>query len=1000
MEELVARLRLSFLGPWQVTLAGEAVTTFKYDKVRALLAYLAIEADRPHRRETLMGLLWPDLPEAAARNNLRQVLLTLREAIGDRTAEPPYLLTSRSDIQFNPDSDYWLDVKVFLELLAASNRHGHHSVESCRICARRRQQAVEVYRGPLLAEFFLPDTAAFEEWALLKRERLNQLMLDSLNRLTAYHERRGQYDQARHYAQRQLALEPWREEAHRQLMRLHLLNGDRSAALAQYEQSRRVLAEEVGVEPEAETTALYEQILQATEEAPIALGRLALPAERPHTLPPQATPFVGREGEVAEIGRLLDSLDCRLITLTGPGGIGKTRLALQVATEYLDVFADGVFFVPLAALHSADLLVDGMGKALKLEVGGAAEPKSALLSQLREKEMLLVLDNFEHLLEGAGLLADILRQAPDAMLLVTSRERLQLQGEWVFAVQGLSVPLGSPEALSSPAELENSDALPLFIQSARRARQDFALSPENQADVIRICQLVAGMPLAIELAAAWVRALSCREIAGEIERSITFLSSNVRDIPERHRSLTAVFDHSWRLLSAEEQAVLRKLGVFQGGFRRKAAEQVAGASLAILAALVDKSLLQWDPAGRYKMHEMVRQYTKEKLEASGEKATTQGKHLAFFLDWAEMAKARLEGVELPKWLEQLEAEMDNLRAALQWVLQHGEAESGLRLAGALWWFWYTRGYLNEGREWLTMALAQQEEAEQSKARAKALQGAGVLAWNQGDYPAARRLHEEGLAIMRTLGDKRAVAVQLNNLSNLALDQGDYDQARAMLEESLVIKRELGDEQGIAGSLGNLGLVAFSQGDYAAARSFYEESLALKRTLNDVRGMAITLGNLGNVFFEQGDYLAACSLLEESLDLKRGLGDRWGVAVNLRHLGELAVRQGNLAAAREFHEESLAIRRELGDKWSMADSLEALAALVLGEEKPEQAALLWGAAEALREAIGAPLPAGEQARHDSDVATARAQVGEAVLTAAWAEGRQMSPEQAIVYAHTT
>jgi predicted ATPase len=675
-------------------------------------------------------------------------------------------------------------------------------------------------------------------------------------------------------------------------------------------------------------------------------------------------------------------------------------LALQVATEYLDVFADGVYFVPLATLHSADLLVDGMGKALKLEVGGAAEPKSALLSQLREKEMLLVLDNFEHLLEGAGLLAGILRQAPDVMLLVTSRERLQLQGEWVFTVEGLSVPLGSPGALSSPAELENNDALQLFIQSARRARQDFALSPENQADIVRICQLVAGMPLAIELAAAWVRALSGREIADEIERSITFLSSSARDIPERHRSLTAVFDHSWRLLSAEEQTELRKLAVFQGGFRRKAAEQVAGASLAILAALVDKSLLQWDPAGRYKMHEMVHQYTKEKLEASGEKATTQDKHLAFFLDWAEMAEARLEGAEMGKWLEQLEAEMDNLRVALQWVLQHGEAESGLRLAGALWWFWYTRGYLNEGREWLTMALAQQEGAEQSKARAKALQGAGVLAWNQGDYPAARQLHEEGLAIIRTLGDKRAVAVQLHNLSNLALDQGDYDQARAMLEESLAIKRELGDERGIAGSLGNLGLVAFSQGDYTAARSFYEESLALKRTLNDVRGIAITLGNLGNVFFEQGDYLAGRSLLEESLDLKRGLGDRWGVAVNLRHLGELAVRQGDVEKARELLEESLAIRRELGDKWSMADSLEALAALVWAEGKPEWAALLWGAAEALREAIGAPLPAGECARHDADVTAAQAQLGKAIFDATWAEGRQMSPEQAIVYAHTT
>ncbi|HEX6387674.1 MAG TPA: tetratricopeptide repeat protein, partial [Anaerolineae bacterium] len=994
VEARIARLSLSFLGPWQVIFDGEAVTSFKYDKVRALLAYLATEADRPHRRETLMGMLWPELPEAAARNNLRQVLVTLREAIGDRTAEPPYLLTSRATVQFNPDSDAWLDVTAFTDLLAACERHPHRSPDNCKTCAERLQQVAELYRGPFLAEFFLPDSVAFEEWTLLKREWLQRQMLAALARLTAYHERRGQYEQASRYARRQLELEPWHEEAHRQLMRLHFLRGERNAALAQYEQCRRVLVEELGVEPEAETTALYEQIRDATEDVPIALERLALPAERPHTLPPQPTPFVGRETELQEIGRLLDTMDCRLLTLTGPGGVGKTRLALQAAAEHLDTFADGVFFVSLASLPSADLLIRAIANALRLEVEAAADPRTQLLAQLRHKEMLLVLDNFEHLLEGVDLLADILRGAAGVTLLVTSRERLDLQREWVFTVEGLSTPCPTQP---STLEVENNDAVQLFVQSARRVRTDFALSPENQTDIVRICQLVAGLPLALELAAAWVRVLSCREIADEIEQGIGFLTTTLRDVPERHRSLTAVFDHSWRLLSAEEQAVLPKLSVFEGGFRRQAAGRVAGASLPTLAALVDKSLLQWNPSGRYAMHEMVCQYAEGKLQASEETAVVQARHLEYYLDWAITADPNLVGAEAAGWLEQFEAEKDNLRTALTRVLRHGEAESGLQLVGALWWFWYTRGYHSEGRTWLAKALARDETGEPGDARAKALQGAGVLAWNQGDYAAARSYYEEALAIRRASGDQLAISALLNNLGNLAMDQGDYVTARQSHEESLAIKRVLDDQRGIAISLGNLGIVAYQQGDYDTARSFYEESLVIKRALDDRRGISLTVGNLGNVLFEQGNYPAARALLEESLALKRELGDKWGIATTLGNLGEVALGEGDLAAARKRLGESLEIRRELGDKWSIADSLEAFAALAFAEGDLEQAALLWGTAEALREAIGTSQAAGDRARHDRNVAAARAQLGEEAIATAWAEGRAMSPEQAADYA---
>lgn len=981
------QLSLSLLGPWQATLDGQAID-LKYDKVRALLAFLAVEADRPHRRETLMDMLWPELSDSAARNNLRQVLLTLREAIGDRKRETPYLLASRAAVQFNPESDHWLDVRAITRLLAMCDHHPHRNPESCRSCARWRQQAADLYHGPFLAEFSLPDSTSFEEWAAVKREWLTQLIFSALSKLATYHERRGQYDQALQATQQQLALEPWREEAHRHVMRLYLLNGERSAALVQYEICRRLLEEELDVEPEAETTALYQQIRDSTEEAPVAVQQLALPTARPHTLPPQPTPFVGREAELAEIGRLLTETECRLLTLTGAGGMGKTRLALQAAAEHLDTFADGVFFVPLAALTSTDRLTGTIATALGVE-SAAADMTAPLLSYLRQKELLLLLDNFEHLLadsQATGLLTNILSHAPDVTLLVTSRERLNLQGEWLFQVNGFLDP-----------EQEENEAVQFFVQSARRVVPGFTLSPEVLADIGRICHLVGGMPLAIELAAAWVRVLTPAEIAAEIEQSSRFLTTTLRDIPQRHRSLTAVFDYSWQLLAPEEQRVLRKLALFRGGFRRKAAESVARASLPLLTTLVDKSLLQWNPAGRYEMHELIRQYGLEKLEAAGETAATQASHFAFFLDLAETILPRLEGAELSRWLDQLQAEIDNFRAALSWAVEQDDAEDGLRLAGTLWWFWYTRGFLTEGREWLDHALSRAAADQPRESHAKALQGAGVLAWNQGDYEQARRYHEASLAIMRSLGNLRAVSVQLNNLGNVAMDQGDYERAETMLEESLAIKIELGDQFGQASTLNNLGLAAFGQGDFAAACSYYEQSLALKRTLEDTRGIAITIGNLGNAYFEMGRFEQAHDLLQESLGLKSELGDRWGVAVVLRQLGELAIRWGDLSIARQQLRDSLLIRQQLGDKWSIADSLEAFATLAFAGQESERAARLWGAAEALRETIGTALPGPDQRRHDHDVAAAYAEWGEAAIRAAWNDSRSLSIDESISYA---
>jgi len=676
----MARLSLSLLGPPRITLDEVPVTAFESDKVRALLMYLALEADRPHRREALAEVLWLDQPARTARHRLSQALFNLRQAVADHTADPPFLLITHESLQFNCASDHWLDTAAFERLLATSDSHPHRRRATCARCVQRLAEAVDLYRGDLLTQFSLADSVAFDEWLLLQRERLRQMALGALGDLINYHERRSEHEAARRFALRQLELDSWCEATYRRLMRLLARTGQRNAALALYERCRQVLSDELGVDPEDETTALYATIRDQTEASPrSAPGSIA----SAHSLPAQTTPFIGRERELATIARLLADPTCRLITIVGPGGIGKTRLAVQAATEHLESFADGVHFVPLAALAAPDLLASTIANGLKLPLHGGGDPQDQLLDHLRTRELLLVLDNVEHLLTGAPLITDILRHARNVTLLVTSRERLHLQSEWLLEVGGLALP-----ELESRAEAERSSAVELFVQSARRVRPDFAPSIANEQDIVRVCRLTEGMPLAIELAAAWTRVLTCAQIAEEIEHSLTFLRTSLRDVPERHRSLGAVFEHSWNLLSLDEQRVLRQLTVFQGGCERDAAEHVAGASLALLAALIDKSLLRASSDGRYDLHESIRQYARERLQQAGELEATHRRHLDFFLQFAETAELQIKRPEQQIAIDRLVRDHDNLRGALGWALESGLAEPAARLAAALWHFWW------------------------------------------------------------------------------------------------------------------------------------------------------------------------------------------------------------------------------------------------------------------------------------------------------------------------
>lgn len=713
----------------------------------------------------------------------------------------------------------------------------------------------------------------------------------------------------------------------------------------------------VRLEPDAPA-----QVKIQASSAPPPRSSAPLPAPG---LPIPPTPLLGREHELAGIAQLLANPHCRLLTLVGPGGIGKTRLALAAAAQAGAWFSDGVYFVPLAPLNTAEFIAPAIINALGKVSQGQADPQTQLLNHLREKRMLLVLDNIEQLLpgraggddQGTELLTSLLQQVPTVKLLVTSRERLSMQGEWVFEVQGLPVPPSH-----QVEHLVDYSAVALFLQTARRSQADFELSAAEQPYVVRICELVEGLPLGIELAAAWVRLLSCREIAEEIERSLDFLTASLRDIPARHRSLRAVFDYSWGLLSAEEQEVMQRLSLFRGGFEREVGQQVAGATLPVLSALLDKSLLRRNMARRYHLHELVRQYAQDQLRAAGMRAQAYDQYLAYFAALAVEAESQLEGREQVAWLERLEQEHDNLRAALDWAFAEpgepgGRIETGLRLTSALYRFWQGRGHLLEGCAWLERGL-HYGEASAAKVRAKAL---NMLGW-------------------------------------LINQQGDHNRAAKLLDESVALYRPLDDLKGLAHALDSRGDVAWLLGDFEQAKAYYQESLALCRALGDQWAIGMSLYSLGRLHLDYGHFEPAAGLLEESLTTLRQIADRRGIALNLLSLGRIGLSQGDYERASGQIRESLVLFQELGNKVDMAESLQTLGTLARLHGQAGRTARLWAAAETLFESMGMPaLSVVNQAAHAEDMAFAQAQLTEAAFASAWTEGQAMSLEQAVAYA---
>jgi predicted ATPase/DNA-binding SARP family transcriptional activator/Tfp pilus assembly protein PilF len=905
--------------------------------------------------------------------DLRQTLVRLRTAIGDRArpgdrarsgdcarpgeARSSYLLVDSQSIQFNRESDYSLDVDAFEELVSGTNGHRHRRLDACPACISRLSEAAQIYRGEFLAGLHPAAGPALDEWLLIQREQLQQRACVMLHALASAHLARGDGSATRNYSGSWLRLDPWNEAAERLMLRALSMEEGRNAALHQYQAFRADLLHELGVEPEDETLSLVDEIRSgapAGMEPHLPLG----------TLPTPATPFVGREEELACIAGYLAGQDQRLITLYGPGGSGKTRLALEVAAVQAPLWQDGVWFVRLTGVPAAQALVETLATALDLRAGSDSMQVVHLLDFLSTRELLLVLDSFEHLLDCSDLLRDMLRSAPLVKVLVTSRARLGLPEEWAIQVLGLEVP---PEPQPVLSRTEEPASVQLFLNSAQRVAPTFDLSPENLSHVARICRRVAGLPLGIELAAAWARLIPCQQIAAEMEESLDFLQNLDGSTAGRHRSLRATFEYSYRLLPEAQQAQFRKLSIFRGGCSPQGAHRVAGIEPGALICLADRSLLQISPNRRLEMHATLREYATEKLaEHPEEEAALREHHGRFYLSFLRAKENALKGETPQRAKAEIDSELGNVREAWKWAVDRADAEEVGASVAALSRYYDLKGLIREAESafgsaaWQLLALDGTQEGtervahrlltEQARfllhgadysqaaevARTAAAQACstgdrlcdatlryilGEALWRQGDYPAARvelercldLLREEQAAGTAIRAAREIETWALGSLGAASWIHGDCEEGRAYLERALHIAQEDNDVRERSKLLTNLGVCAVEQGNYAQANELLQQSLLIRQTMGDRRGEGITLGNLGNVFLYLGAYAQAKAYYERALHMQREIGARNDEALSLGNLGLVHHYLGQNATARALCRDALQIGKETGEK---------------------------------------------------------------------------------------
>lgn len=966
----MVRLMIRLLGPFLATLDGTPVLGFESEKVRALLAYLAFESGEVHYREQLAGLLWAEMPDARARSNLSQALYNLRRLLDASETNQPFLLGSHNMIRINPSSDFEVDAISFSNLLAQADLHRHAPENLCKDCVEKLQQAVMLYRGDFLEGLSCGSGLAIEEWCRARRARFNRNALEALHRLATYHESQDAISEALEYAWMQVELDPLDEAAHRQLMRLLAASDQRSLALAQFRQLERILAEELSVTPERATIELFEQIREPTQ------GKSSACRAR-HNLPAPLTAFIGRRSELERLKKAVQDPGSRLLTILGPGGSGKTRLALELARSCTGEYPDGVFMVGMNPLSSSEAILPALIEAVGAPLQHKGEPQQQLTNFLRDKTMLLVLDGFEHLLDGAGLLVEILQAAPSVKLLVTSRTRLNIKVEQAFSLEGLHYP----QPAAAEEDILASEAVQLFLDGSRRIQPELEPSLANLQCMLQICRQVQGMPLGILLASSWLASVELEQIAVEIERSLDFLSAEWADVPARQRSLRATFDHSWNLLSQDERAILKNLSVFQGGFSRHAARIVAGASPHKVRALVDKSLLLRSSGGRFGMHELLRQYSAQKqAENADDYHAVHERHSQYYSSALQRWAPRLRSPQQENALEEMDVDLENIRISWNWAAQSGAIPLLYSMVDALCLYFSLRVRYHEGegacrlalekldsivpREeepsirlrimiWqshFTRLLGRNDQAQRLRDECQGLLERAhhfpesadferaLLSFETGEaikereYAAAREYYHTSLRAFQVLAENWWAGQAMLNLAICSIQVGDFDAAQAWLEQCLVRLPQHGDRRSLAKALRWKGFLHVRRGELEAAVSGMQEAAAIYRSVGDRINNADSMSGLGIILLWAGRYAEAIDLSNQSLQIYQELGDRYQTAFMLGIKGLTLAFRGDYSQAVESFEAAIAQGRAYGFRRLVATSRLGLSwiALIEGE----------------------------------------------------------------------
>lgn len=973
---MAAPLNLQLFGSMRVLHGAEEITHFRTQKTAVLLAYLACFAHRSHPREELIDLLWPEVDRESGRMSLRTALTALRRQLEVAGVLPDdILLSDRLTVRLSSEA-ILTDVQLFETAMRNSAR-----AQSPDARVRELTIATGLYQGPLLRGFY-------EDWILRERQRLETMFHGALQDLGKTLEAQGQYESALQIALRWVDAEPLDEEAHLLLMRLYAALGQFDGARRQLREWERLLRSELD-EPASEAgRALLQQLLRSettgsptrrSQPAP-TVGETPQPAaapaapDSPSSLAPSALPlsglptlltrFFGREEEMERIQERALVGQARLLTLTGPGGTGKTRLALEIAHRLAPHFDNAIWFVPLMDIAEPEGLPIALVKALSLPLRTEIDPLTQAMERLARQPSLLVFDNFEHLVEGAGsLVADLLSRLPTLTCIVTSRQRLDVGGEQEFALLPLPIPQttgretapqqepappppgGQQDAVPATADslisLLACPSVQLFLDRARSARSDFQLTSANAAVVAALCAKLEGIPLAIELTAAWAQTLTPTQMLERLNRRFDLLTSRRKDLPARHRTLRAAIEWSYRLLTPELQRQFARLSVFSGGWTLEAAEAVcrdaasaesvsteAGNAPSMLEAcslLAERSLILTEEAGhemRYRLLDSLREYAAEQLTAV-EREAGIARHRDYFLDLAERAYTQLRGREHPIWLVRLEQELSNLRSAMRSCLRSHQADSGLRIAGALDQFWYARGYAAEGRQWIETFLAEEGELDPAT-RARALAALGGQLEVLGELEQALLRYEQSAALYTELQDRAGLAGALHRMfTPMNFHRLEGGKARNLLERSLALYRAIGDVSGIALVLCKLGSAVRDQGDEVQAEALYQQAIALYRQLGDRTGLSVVLGELGYLRCSQGAYAEASILLEENLTICREMKHKHNLMHGLWLLGRVREMQADYVAARHLFFEAVAVGREIGARQGVVNSLNNL-----------------------------------------------------------------------------